>query len=243
MSHHCEDEHHDHSHGHDHDAPIATNPNQSLYSNIDTANVRCFNTVTLGLPRQMEAYKSFLKDLDSKFNCSSYLQSDADCQMIIHIPFVGNCKLFSLILRTNANDHESELNSPRTIKLFKNFNQSVDFDTLQTRKEDYKLEHPENVGLRDSRVETNDDENTFVEHYLPRRSFQNCSSLTLFVEDNWSGNEDEYCRCYYLEIRGEFSGHRVLNNGVPIINAYEAVPNPLDHQKLENEGDEIGLGL
>lgn len=243
MSHHCEDEHHDHGHGHDHTAPIPTNANQSLYCHVDTANIRCLNAVTPGLPKHLETYKSFLKDQQSKFNCSYYLQSDADCQMVIHMPFVGNCKLFSLILRTNANDPECALNTPRTIRLFKNYNQSIDFDSINAMKEDHKLEHPENVGLMDGEQEVNEEENSFVEHYLPRRNFQNCSSLTVFIEDNWSRDEDDLCRVYYLEVRGEFSGERAINNGAPVVNVYESAPNPLDHQKLENETDEIGLGL
>lgn len=248
MSHHCEDEHHDHNHGHAHEAPIPTNSNQSLYSYIDTSKIRCLNTVTPTLPQQYEPYKSFLKDQDSRFNCSYYIQSDADCQVVIYIPFVGNCKLFSITLRTNSDDPAEDLSSPKTIKLFKNFNGSIDFDTLNASKEDFKFEHPRNVGVRQASEtldisEENEDESTFVEHYLPRRLFQNSSSLTLFLQDNWSQDEDQLCRIYYVEIRGEFSSEKALNNGAPLVNVYESAPNPVDHQKLETETDEIGLGM
>lgn len=244
MSHSCEDEHHDHhGHGHDHTAPIPTNAEQSLYAFIDTAKIICLNATVPTIAGQSEPCRGFLKDQDSRFDCGRFLQSDADCQMVVHLPFTGNCKLFSVILRTNANDPSATLSSPRSIKLFRNFNKNIDFDTLESSKEDLKIEHPEDVGLRDSSETENHDESTFVEHYLPRRVFQNCSSLTLFFQDNWSADEDDLCRLYYLEIRGEFSGQRVLNNGAPMINVYESAPNPVDHGKLETEQDEIGLGM
>lgn len=243
MSHSCEDEHHDHhGHGHNHTAPIPTNAEQSLYSFIDTAKIICLNAVAPTVPGQWESYKGFLKDRESRFNCGYYLESDADCQMVVHIPFTGNCRLFSIILRTSGNDLGAGLSTPKSIKVYRNFNRNIDFDTLDSSKEDLKIEHPEDVGLKDCEETENDDESTFVEHQLPRRIFQNCSSVTLFIEDNWSGDEDQLSRLYYLEIRGEFSGQKVLNNGVPMMNVYEAAPNPVDHQKLEAEQDELGLG-
>lgn len=244
MSHRCENEHHDHhGHGHNHTAPIPTNAEQSLYSFIDTAKIICLNATAPTASDRNELYRGFLKNQDSRFNSGSYLQSDADCQLVVHIPFTANCRLFSLILRTNANDSSAELSSPKSIKLFKNFNQSVDFDTLEASKEELKVEHPEDIGLKDTGDLENTDENTFVEHYLPRRVFQNCSSVTLFIENNWSGDEDDHCRLYYLEIRGEFSGQKVLNNGAPMLNVYESAPNPVDHEKLEAEQDELGIGM
>lgn len=243
MSHNCEDEHfdngHGHDHGHDHTAPIPTNPNQSLFTQIDTSKVRCLNAVARGVPMHTELFKVFLKDQDQRFNCSQYLESDADCQLVVHIPFVGNCKLFSVILRTN--DTDEGLSSPKTIKLFKNYNKSIDFDTLGSSKADLTIQHPNNVGITDTGA--NEDENTFVEHYLPRRVFQNCSSLTLFLEDNWSGDEDDLCRLYYLEIRGEYTGQIVPHGGAPMTTVYESTPNPVDHHKLESEMDEVEMGL
>lgn len=239
MSHNCEDEHYDHSHGHDHTAPIPTNPNQSLFAQIDTSKVRCLNATAKGVPPHTELFKAFLKDQDQKFNCSHYLESDADCQLVAHIPFVGNCKLFSVILRSNDND--DGLSTPKTVKLFKNYHKSIDFDTLGSSKADLTIQHPNNVGVTETGI--NEDEDTFVEHYLPRRIFQNCCSLTVFIEDNWTGDEDDLCRLYYLEIRGEFSGKIAPHGGAPMTTVYESAPNPLDHQKLETETDEVEMGL
>lgn len=240
MSHHCEDEHFDHGHGHDHTPPIPTNPNQSLFTQIDTSKVRCLNGVVRGVPAHTELSKVFLKDQDHKFNCSQYLESDADCQLVVHIPFVGNCKLFSVILRTN--DSDDGLSSPKTIKLFKNYNRSIDFDTLGSSKAEFTIQQPNNVGITDTDTGVNEDENTFVEHYLPRRLFQNCSSLTLFFENNWTNDEDDLCRLYYLEIRGELTGKLIPRGGAPLTMVYESAPNPVDHNKLETENDEVEMG-
>ena len=234
MLYHCEDDHHNHQHGHEHIAPIPTNANQSLYQYLDTSNIRCLNVEPRG--RVDKLYKAFVKTQDNKYNCLSYLQSDSDDQMIVHVPLTANCKIYSIILRTNGNDPDNELNSPKTIKLFKNFTKNVDFDTLNDSKEDIKLTHPENVGINvDGSTTLNEDDNTFVEHYLPRHLFQNCSALTIYIENNWSGDEDELSRLFYLEIRGEFTGTLVSDNIVPLMTVYESAPNPVDHNKLESE--------
>lgn len=243
MSHNCEEEHYDHEHddGHDHDhtAPIPTNQNQSLYAQIDTSKVICLNAVARGLQQHTQYSSTFLKPQDNRFDCSTYLESDADCQLVVHVPFVGNCKLFSIILRTNKTD--VGFSPPKKINLFKNYNKSIDFDTLASSKADLHIQHPEDVGVTGS--EPNMDEDTFVEHFLPRRIFQGCSSLTLFLENNWSGDEDDLCGLYYLEIRGEFSGRLTPHGGAPVTTVYESAPNPLDHQKLESEMDEVGMGI
>lgn len=239
MSHNCEEEHYEHDHIHDHTAPIPTNPNQSLYAQIDTSKVLCLNAVARGIPPHTDFSRAFLKPQDRRFDCSLYLESDADCQLVVHVPFVGNCKLFSIILRTNKTD--PGLSSPKTIKLFKNYNQSIDFDTLSSSDADIQIQHPEDVGITGTFF--NDNEDTFVEHFLPRRVFQNCSALTLFFENNWSGDNDEHCILYYLEVRGEFTGRLTPHNGAPVSTVYEAAPNPLDHQKLESEVDEIEMGM
>lgn len=70
-----------------------------------------------------------------------------------------------------------------------------------------------------------------------------CDSLTIFFEDNWSSDEDELCRLYYLEIRGEFLGISKSREQVPLMTVYESAPNPVDHIKLESEQTHINMGL
>lgn len=248
MSHHCEDEHfehdHDHDHGHDHghshEAPIATSAAQSLYEQIDTPKIKCLNGVGKGATGK-ELYKYFIKPHEEKYNTEIYLESDADCQLIINIPFVNSCKVHPVVLRTNANS--SGYSTPRTIKIFNNFKKSLDFDTLSGEsKVDFKTEHPNNVGVHKGEASVTED-SSFVEYHLPRAQFQNCESLTLFIEDNWADDEDELSQLFFLEIRGEITGKLRPENAVPLMTVYESAPNPLDHAKLESEvSDGLNLG-
>lgn len=235
MSHHCEDEHHDHHH----DAPIPTTAAQSLYDQIDTSKIKCLNAV----PRSTDSMAaSFIKTQEDKFVINRYLESDADCQLIVHIPFTNTCKLFSVIIRSN--NTQGAYATPRTIKIFNNFKKNLDFDTLSAEtKIDFKTEHPNNIGVNSSANTTESREDNFVEYHLPRNKFAGSKSLTLFVQDNWSQDEDDLTQLFYVEIRGEVTGTLRPDNAVPLMTVYESAPNPLDHSKLESEvTDGLGLG-
>ncbi|SCU78600.1 LAME_0A05050g1_1 [Lachancea meyersii CBS 8951] len=246
MSHSCEHEHeHGHGHGdhgHDHSPPLATNEVQSLYKYINTPQVRCLNAVGCG---SNDLSSCFIKSQDDKYDISKYLESDADCQLILHIPFTGVCRLFSCIFRFGRNS-SGGIGSPKNVKLFKNFTKNIDFDNLSEAKPQHELENPENVGIDvDGAAGATSVENDagFVEHHLPRQHFQNVESLTLFVENNWTGDEDDLTRCFYVELRGEFANHKRSDDEFPLMAVYEAAPNPLDHQKVESELGGTTLGM
>lgn len=238
MSHHCEDEHHSHSHT----APIPTNPQQSLFQYIDDSKVVTLNGIPYPSNRQ-PITSTFLKSNDDRFDCSKYLQSDADNQLILHIPFTSTCKLFSIILRNNKDDDENELSTPKIVKIYKNFNKNIDFDTVKDTKPTYSIECPQDVGLPHS-VDTdkNTDENTFVEYFLPRTQFNNSDSLTLFFEENWAGDEDLLMNLFYLDLRGECTGPKRDRNAVPLMTVYESAPNPAEHTKIESDKQNASLG-
>eukprot|EP01018_Ginkgo_biloba_P004096 Gb_39998 [translate_table: standard] len=96
-----------------------------------------------------------------------YLESDADEQLLIYIPFMQVVKLHSLVIKGPAEE------GPKTVKLFANkehmgFSNVNDFPASDT-----VILSPENlegkpVGLK----------------YV---KFQNVRSLTIFIEDNQSG--------------------------------------------------------
>ncbi|CEP63600.1 PITH domain-containing protein LALA0_S08e06304g [Lachancea lanzarotensis] len=246
MSHSCEHEHENsHEHGHEHSPPLVTNEAQSLYKYINTPQVRCLNAVGRG---SNELSSCFIKSQQEKYNTSRFLESDADCQMILHIPLTGVCRVFSCIFRFGCGDNGG-IGSPKTIKLFKNFTKSIDFDNLLDSKPLHTLENPENVGIDVQSATGGGDEDEeaddvgFSEHQLPRQHFQNVESITLFVENNWSGDEDDLTRCFYIDLRGEFVNNKRSDDGLPLLAVYEAAPNPLDHQKIENEfgGSTVGM--
>lgn len=240
MSHSCENEHRDHDHTHE--SPIITNPQQSLYSYIDITKIQYLNVIGHGNFTKM--YSCFLKPRDLCYNISEYIESDTDCQMLLHIPFTYTCKLLSIIFRYNGNG--DNYSSPRSIKFYKNFKKNLDFDTISSSKASFQVEFPNNHGIvpvkGTNEVEIVDD-NTFIEFHFTRLAFSNCHSITIFVENNWSNDEDDLTQLYYLEIRGEVIGQHRKDNTVPLTTVYESAPNPLDHIKLESEQGNVQLGM
>jgi hypothetical protein len=225
----CEDEHHGHGHGghgddHDHDghnhiAPIATFPSQSLLSKVD-----CGKITGLNISNPREELRRLFKNEATKYELKPVIKSDCDAQLLINIPFTNSSvKLFSLIIRSNG-----DLYCPRTIKLYKN-DTTIDFDNVNDKKPTFQLEHPQ-VGVMynedESMPDTLDNDNEFVEHYLPRHKFTGVYNLTIFIEDVY-GDEDE-THLHSLDLRGEYTE---LNKN-PVITIYESAPNPADHQKI-----------
>jgi len=89
MSHHCHDEHaHSHfpaghDHVHDHTDDITPALQNSLYDQIDFDGIRVLNESVSGSGRAI-IHKTWAQRLDP----SPELESDADEQLIIHIPLV-----------------------------------------------------------------------------------------------------------------------------------------------------------
>jgi hypothetical protein len=86
------------------------------------------------------------------------------------IPFTGQVRLHSIILRTSPG-----LDCPKTLKVFVN-EDSLDFDTASEKEPTQILEIS-----RTSEVQ---------EIGVKRSKFGTTRSLTLFFEDNWSGGEE-----------------------------------------------------
>lgn len=231
----CEDEHyhghgdedghgHGHNHGHSHTAPMATNESQSLQSKIDTSQVTALNIANT----PEEVGKLFKKSLE-KYQLKPVIKSDCDAQMIINIPFLnGSVKLFSVILRTNGDKY-----CPKTIKLWKN-DRSIDFDNVNDKKPTYSIGHP-HVGVRyndgdEELPEVLEQDDEFIEHYVPRHIFTGVQQLTLFIEDIYDEEEDE-SHVHYIELRGEFTE---LTKD-PVITIYELAANPADHKNMAAE--------
>lgn len=92
MSHHCHDEHdehgHDHSHGdggHDHSDDITPAIQHSLYQHIDFDAIRTLNEATPGSGAAV-VKKTWAERLEE----NPELESDADEQLLMHIPSVSS---------------------------------------------------------------------------------------------------------------------------------------------------------
>jgi hypothetical protein len=214
----CEHEHH-HSHGDDdqsHIPLIPTSSVQNLREYIDFTQLRALNVQQ----RDDELQKVF-RPSDDRFRLSGFIESDADCQMLLNIPFTGNVKLYSLIIRSDGEEH-----CPKTIKLFKN-DKTLDFDNVNDKKPTFKFEHPL-LGVMDDSLASDPNEDSFIEHHLPRSQFQSTYHLTIFVQDQHD-DEDESTKMYYIELRGIFTNPLSKD---PVIALYESAANPADHKNL-----------
>lgn len=100
-----------------------------------------------------------------------YLESDCDEQLIITIEFNQAVKLHSLRIQAPVEK------GPKTVKVFQNLPQTLDFDSAISNAPTQALE-----------VTEDDIKNGSV---LPLRfvKFQNVSSITLFIKDNQNGEE------------------------------------------------------
>lgn len=218
----CENEHF-HSHGDDHDEgdhvpPIPTFSGQLLNNKIDLPHLRALN-----LANPVDQLGQLFKSEDNRFSIKPVIRSDADEQLILHIPFLnGLVKLHSIILRTNGDKF-----CPHTINIWKN-NANLDFDTADA-KPHFVLNHPE-VGIAAGDDDEGDDlpdslEGTdFVEHHVPRHVFSGVHHLTMFFRDI-HGDED-MVQLHSIELRGEFT--ELSKN--PVVTLYELAPNPKDHK-------------
>ncbi|KAG0658282.1 hypothetical protein C6P45_002218 [Maudiozyma exigua] len=242
---------HDHGHNHDEEAPLPTNSEQSLYAYIDNTKIKLLNTIGMthaGRASPLNASSVFVKDQENRYKIDTWLQSDTDCQMVIHIPFTSVCKIDSLIFRCSKPKISDEFDAPKTINVYKNWRHDVniDFNTLNSKraKIDTTIEYPESIGIDPTSNDTiNEDESSMPEYHLPKAKFNDCQSITLFFKDNWSDDEDNLVKLYYLEIRGSISGKLRKDDTVPIMSVYESAPNPLDHQKVESDKSNINIGM
>jgi PITH domain len=75
-----------------------------------------------------------------------------------------------------------------------------------------------------------------AKHPGKRVNLNNVCSFTLFIEDNWSGGDEEVSRLWYIGFKGEWTELK----DAPLVAVYEVSPfhviearaNPADHRKV-----------
>jgi len=187
--------HESHDHGHDH-GDVGSNDN--LFPYIDRPNVVALNAIGLG--------SSVIKPWHERTSEDVYLESDADEQLIIRVPFTGSVKLRSLLLKAGPGDQ-----TPEKIALFAN-ESSLDFNDVQdkTPTQEFEVAEGRDVG----------------EYAVKTAKFSNLSSVTLFIPCNRGA---DVTRVYYVG----FLGHWTERRSNPVITVYEAQANLADHQKIQ----------
>jgi len=134
------------------------------------------------------------------------VESDADDQLILRIPFAGSVKLRALLLKTGPADQ-----TPSKVVLFAN-EASLDFEDAADKlpTQEFDVAQGREVG----------------EYAVKTAKFSNLSSVTLFFP---SSQGADTTRIYYVG----FLGHWSERKNTPVITVYEAQANPADHEKIQ----------
>ncbi|KAF9243562.1 galactose-binding domain-like protein [Melanogaster broomeanus] len=185
------------SHDHDHDLGDV-GPNDNLFPYIDRHNVIALNATGSG--------SSVIKPWHERTSEEAYLESDADEQLIIRVPFTGSVRLRSLLMKAGPSDE-----TPERIALFAN-EPSLDFNDVEdkTPTQEFEVAEGRDVG----------------EYAVKTAKFSNLSSVTLFIPSNRGADTT---RVYYIG----FLGHWTERKSNPVITVYEAQANLADHQKVQ----------
>ena len=217
---HCHDESHSHDHSHnhgehDHTDDITPALQNILYSQIDFSALRTLNEDASNSGRAI-CQKTWAQRLDP----DPELVSSADEQLLMLIPFAGQVRLHSILIRTSDSDA-----SPKTLKVFANFGEDMDFETASDKQATQTFEV-----ARTSEVQ---------EIPVKRVHFNSTRSLALFFEDNWSAGEEDETRISYLAFKGDF----MKLNKEPVSVLYEAAANPADHKAIAGVKERVGRGI
>ncbi|KAI0259876.1 galactose-binding domain-like protein [Gloeopeniophorella convolvens] len=199
--HNCGDHAHDHDHDHDHDQG-GPGPSDNVYAHIDRDNVIALNSTGEG--------KEVIKPWNERLDERAYLESDADDQLILRVPFTGSVKLRALLLKTGPGDQ-----TPAKVALFANvdnldFNDAAEKEPLQQ----FDVAVGREIG----------------EYALKPAKFPNVSSVTLFFPASQGA---ETTRIYYVG----FLGHWSERKSEPVITVYESQANLADHEKIQGTVD------
>lgn len=172
----------------------------NLFSRIDRDNVVALNAAEPG--KGPEVIKPWDKRLDEE----AYLESDADDQMIIRVPFTGSVKLRALLLKAGPADQ-----TPTKVLLYNNI-EHADFSVLSDLQptQEFNVAPGREVG----------------EYHVMPAKFPNATSVTLFFPGSQGGDTT---RIYYVGVLGQFSERK----NQPLLTVYESRPNLADHEKIQ----------
>ncbi|KAL9092308.1 MAG: hypothetical protein Q9165_004482 [Trypethelium subeluteriae] len=210
MSHsHSHGDDHGHSHdrghgGHNHSDDAEPVLQSLLYNCIDLNKV-----VTLNEAQPLSGRAILEKTWADRHNADPELASSADEQLLIHVPFTGQVRLYSINIRTSPTS-----SAPKTLKVFLN-REDLDFDSAS------ELAATQEFALS----QTSEVQSIPVKRAL----FNTTQKLTLFFPDNFGDGEEEVTRISYLGFKGEY----MKLNKEPVNFLYEAAANPSDHQPIQ----------
>ncbi|KAF8458874.1 DUF1000 domain-containing protein [Terfezia claveryi] len=220
-NHSCHDEH-NHSNGggsaHDHSDDVTPATHSTLYQYIDHPHIHTLNET---IPNSGRAIVE--KTWDDRLSPIPLLTSPADDpQLLMHVPFTGQVKLHSILLRAPPSG-----SAPRKVKLFKN-RLDLDFGMASELAPTQTIELPRGV-----------DGNGVLEVGVKRALWTAVMSVTLFFEEEDVEGQEVQTEISYLGFRGDW----LRAGGAPLGLVYESAANPADHKLVHNTDWKGGVGM
>ncbi|KAI9450140.1 DUF1000-domain-containing protein [Lactarius psammicola] len=213
MSHHdnhghnCGEHAHDDDHSHDHTSNGG--PSDNLFAHIDRSNVVALNSVHGG--------SEVIKPWDERMDEQVYIESDADDQLIIRVPFTGSVKLRSLLLKSGPGDQ-----TPAKVALVSVLRNVDNFDFEDAADKEPLQQFDVAIGRE------------VGEYAVKPAKFSNVSSVTLFFPASQGA---ETTRIYYVGFLGQWSERKQE----PVIAVYESKANLADHEKIQGTEGNFSL--
>jgi len=189
---------HEHEHDHSHELTSDLGSKDNLFIHIDRDNVVALNTLKSG--------SNVIKPWHTRLDETQFIESDADDQMILRIPFTGSVRLRALLFKAGPGAQ-----TPSQINLFAN-EPSLDFDDIFDKipAQEFNVPQSRDIG----------------EYAVKSTKFSNISSITLFIPASQGA---ENTRIYYVGFLGSWTEHK--HN--PVITVYETQANLADHEKIQ----------
>ncbi|BGP31821.1 hypothetical protein JCM10296v2_003596 [Rhodotorula toruloides] len=169
-----------------------------LYKHVDRDKVVALNA------EDGKEGKMVIRPWDQRTQEEEWLESDADEQLIVRIPFTGNIKLRSILIKAGPAGY-----TPDKMQVFAN--QLLDFDEASSLEPTQTFDVPVTRDV--------------VEFAVRPAKFPSVRSLTLFFPSN---HGEDTTRVFFVGFKGEYSAF----TRDPIITVYEAQANPADHAKI-----------
>jgi len=183
----------------------------SLYQRIDFGNLSCLNET------EEDSAKKIFKPYEQRLNRTDFVESDADEELLINIPFTGNVKLKGLIIIGGEEDTH-----PDKVRLYKNRPNMTFSDATSTPDQEFELVR---------------DEEGKLEYKTKIVKFSSVYHLTLHFPSNYGADNT---KIYYIGLSGEWT----KSERVGVVHAvYEARAMPQDHtQDVKDTGVNSNAG-
>lgn len=176
----------------------------SLFQRIDMNKLTCLNETVDNSGRLV------FKPWEARLDKTDRVDSDADEELLINIPFTGDVKLKGIVVIGGEDETH-----PDKVRLFKNRENMTFDDAGAPADQEFSL-------VRDV--------DGTVQYKTKVVTFSSVHHLTLHFPSNYG---DDSTRIYYIGLAGEFT----QATRVGVVNAvYEARAVPGDHKQKEEQG-------